>query len=68
MTLGGPGIDGWRTSSRCESHNCVEVAIGGDRAGVRSTALPHTQLSFSAPAWRRFIQAVRTADFVTTAQ
>lgn len=67
MTLGGPGNDGWRKSSRCEANNCVEVALGDRRAGVRNSALPHDQISFSAPAWRSFIDAVRAGDFAVKA-
>lgn len=63
MTPGGPGNNGWRKSSRCEANNCVEVAIGDHRAGVRNNASPHDQLFFAAPAWRSFLDAVRGGEF-----
>jgi Domain of unknown function (DUF397) len=68
MAFGGPGNDGWRKSSRCEANNCVEVALGGHRAGVRNNALPYDQLSFSAPAWRSFIDAVCAGEFAVKAR
>jgi Domain of unknown function (DUF397) len=67
MTFGGPGNDGWRKSSRCEANNCVEVALGDHRAGVRNNTVPDDQLSFSGPAWRSFIAAVRAGEFVVRA-
>ncbi|WP_091549913.1 DUF397 domain-containing protein [Micromonospora pattaloongensis] len=58
--IGARGTTAWRKSSRCDSHQCVEVALG-DGAAVRDSASPDRHLSFPAPAWRRFIATLRAA-------
>lgn len=63
MANSGTGIQNWRKSSRCESHSCVEVALGSASAAVRNTALPEDHLTFTAPAWRNFVNAIRSGQF-----
>ncbi|GAB3152175.1 hypothetical protein GCM10027290_42470 [Micromonospora sonneratiae] len=50
----------WCRSSRCESHNCVEVALAPDRVCVRdSQANTAGGLEFGDDAWRAFCAALR---------
>ncbi|MEV1290545.1 DUF397 domain-containing protein [Micromonospora sp. NPDC049679] len=57
------GTTVWRKSTRCDSHQCVEIALGDGRAAVRDSASPDHHLSFAAPAWQRFVSGVRTGTF-----
>ncbi|MEV0396004.1 DUF397 domain-containing protein [Polymorphospora rubra] len=58
-----PVVGSWRKSSRCESHNCVEVARRSGEVAVRNSALPEDQVAFSAAVWQDFIAGVRAGEF-----
>jgi hypothetical protein len=47
--------EAWRTSSRCESQNCVEARAEGATVAVRNSANPDVQVNFGHSAWRLFI-------------
>lgn len=54
----------WRTSSRSQDTNCVEVAHVGADVRVRDTKNREgTTLTVSADAWRAFIAAVKDGEF-----
>jgi hypothetical protein len=58
------GLD-WRRSTKCSSDCCVEVAISGDRAYIRSSkggaAAPY--LIFDADEWRSFLAGALDREF-----
>ena len=49
----------WRRSSRCEAHNCVEVAGLSGRGLGRSTRAPDRIVRITPTGWRVFCRAVR---------
>ena len=52
----------WRRSSRCESHNCVEVALIPGRVLIRNSYAPDAGVvEVSRRAWRAFVVGLRTA-------
>ncbi|MEV4756153.1 DUF397 domain-containing protein [Micromonospora sp. NPDC049559] len=53
--------DSWRRSSRCESHNCVEVAfVPGSGVRVRnSSGTGEPSIEFGAAAWRAFCAGLK---------
>ena len=54
----------WRTSSRSQDTNCVEVAYAGGEVRVRDTKNREgTVLSVAAPDWLDFIAAVKDGEF-----
>jgi hypothetical protein len=56
----------WRRSARCVSdHHCVEVADFGDAIGLRNSQRPEDSLTFSAQAWRSFLDGLKAGDFHT---
>ena len=55
---------GWRRSGRCDSATCVEVAVDGDRVGVRDSKDPDgAVLWFSVEEWTAFLAGVRNGEF-----
>ena len=52
---------GWR-KARCESGNCAEVKVEGDRVYVRSS-LNHQLVTFTAGEWDTFKQAIKAGEF-----
>ncbi|GIH17026.1 DUF397 domain-containing protein [Rugosimonospora africana] len=54
-----PGLD-WRKSRRCESGNCVEVAIDGDHVLMRDSTDPAgPRLRFDRSEWNEFLRGLR---------
>jgi predicted secreted Zn-dependent protease len=54
----------WRRSTKCASETCVEVAISGNRAYVRSSKdAAGAYLVFDAEEWRSFVSGVRDHEF-----
>jgi hypothetical protein len=54
----------WRSSSYCANGACVEVALGGDRVGIRDNKdLDAGELWLSPVQFRAFIAAVRDDFF-----
>lgn len=52
--------DGWRRSSRCESHNCVEVAHRADRVQLRSSQDPDgLVVEIDPDSWMSFCAAIK---------
>ena len=49
----------WRRSSRCEAHNCVEVAVLPDRVLVRSTLAPDRTVRLTPVVWQAFCRALK---------
>ncbi|MEV7231804.1 MULTISPECIES: DUF397 domain-containing protein [Polymorphospora] len=63
MAQAGPAIGEWVKSSRCEAHNCVEVARRSGEVAVRNSALPVDQVTFTESVWADFIAGVRAGGF-----
>ncbi|MCX4993268.1 MULTISPECIES: DUF397 domain-containing protein [unclassified Streptomyces] len=62
MKASGKGGDPWRKStySGGAQGNCLEVRFLGDDISIRDSANASAMLAHvSAPAWNRFVQAVR---------
>lgn len=55
----------WRRSPYCANGACGEVAFGPGGVFVRTTPRPDTVLRVPAPAWRAFIEAIKTDDWTT---
>lgn len=54
----------WRTSQRCDSANCVEVARTTDGMAMRdSKNIEGPILRFGSTAWSHFIDGIRTGKF-----
>lgn len=54
----------WRTSSRCSTGGCVEVADTGDAYLVRDSKDPQSEiLSFDHTEWRSFLGGIRAGEF-----
>jgi hypothetical protein len=50
----------WRRSSRCESHNCVEVALVRGGVLVRDSGAPDGPVvEVDGAAWRAFCTGLR---------
>jgi hypothetical protein len=59
MTTGAEGLV-WRTSSRCDSGSCVEVAVTDDRVLLRDSRDPDgPRLSLTRAEWVEFLAWVR---------
>jgi Domain of unknown function (DUF397) len=57
----GVSLNQWRRSSLCGNNACVEVAITGNKAFVRSSKdTLGAYLVFDAEEWRAFLAGVRT--------
>jgi hypothetical protein len=54
----------WRTSSKCNESECVEVGFGDDRVWVRSAGKPdRAPVGFTRPAWAAFLDGLRRGEF-----
>ncbi|MFC0532258.1 DUF397 domain-containing protein [Phytohabitans kaempferiae] len=54
----------WRKSGQCESHNCVEVAVGAKGVSIRDSTAPDGPfLEVSATAWKAFCAGLRAGEF-----
>jgi hypothetical protein len=55
----------WQRSTKCGSETCVEVAISGDKAYIRSSkgGAVGAHLVFDADEWRSFVAGVRDSEF-----
>jgi hypothetical protein len=54
----------WRSSSRCGTEACVEVAISDNKAFVRSSRDTAGRfLVFDAAEWRAFLAGVQNHEF-----
>jgi hypothetical protein len=54
----------WRRSTKCGIDACVEVAISGDKAYIRSRkGGAATYLVFDAEEWRSFLAGARDSEF-----
>ncbi|GAB3827163.1 DUF397 domain-containing protein [Dactylosporangium cerinum] len=59
-----PRVAAWKTSSRCDAVNCIEVLIEPDRVAVRSSALRSgPSLQFDPVAWMDFIRHLKTTGY-----
>jgi hypothetical protein len=58
------GLD-WRRSTKCGSESCVEVAILGDKAYIRSSkgGAVGAYLVFDAGEWKSFLAGARDREF-----
>ncbi|MEV0734133.1 DUF397 domain-containing protein [Polymorphospora sp. NPDC050346] len=53
----------WRRSSRCEAHNCVEVAYRSGQVLVRNSQYPDGGvLAIDPDSWTSFCVALRTGE------
>lgn len=52
----------WKRSSRCESHQCVEVLRAERAVYMRNTGDVGSVLTFSLDAWRRFAGQLRSEE------
>lgn len=62
MSLTGSAVPVWRKSSRCESQQCVEVALLDSGIAIRDSKDPQPRLVFDSSAWRAFIVTLRTGE------
>jgi hypothetical protein len=54
----------WRTSTFCDLHGCVEVAVLDDRVAVRDAKDKASPiLLFTVPEWDAFVSGVRAGEF-----
>jgi hypothetical protein len=57
----------WRTSTYCDTAQCIRVARAGTAVAVRDSVGPATaHLAVSARAWAAFLSAVKAAPVITT--
>lgn len=63
MSQTGPAMGAWRKSIRCESQQCVEVALVNGRMAIRNSTDPDRYVMVEAEAWRDFMTALRTGDW-----
>jgi Domain of unknown function (DUF397) len=54
----------WRRSSRCDTKDCLELAVGPqrDRVYLRNSRDPEVQLEVGAEAWRAFCAAIAAGE------
>ncbi|GAA5184476.1 hypothetical protein GCM10023322_26040 [Rugosimonospora acidiphila] len=52
----------WHRSSRCESGNCVEVAITDSAVLVRNSREPGVELTFARAEWAEFVEAIKRGE------
>jgi hypothetical protein len=59
-----PGLH-WRRSTKCGGETCVEVAISGDKAYIRSSkgGAVGAYLVFDGDEWRSFLAGARDSEF-----
>jgi hypothetical protein len=58
------GPTNWRKSGQCESHQCVEVAVGTGRVAIRDSTSPDGPfIEVTATAWRAFCAGLRAGEF-----
>ncbi len=57
----------WRRSSRCDTMNCVEVAVAVDQESVllRNSREPDLTVAVSRQAWREFRAALGAGELDT---
>lgn len=60
MSLTSSAVPVWRKSSRCESQQCVEVALLEGGIAIRDSKDPRPRLVFDSSAWYAFIVTLRT--------
>ena len=54
----------WVRSGRCESSNCVEVALLGDEIALRNSQRPDGPIvTFSKDEWDAFLGGVMDGEF-----
>jgi Domain of unknown function (DUF397) len=54
----------WVRSGRCESSNCVEVALMNDEIAVRNSSRPDgPMVTFSKDEWHAFLGGVLDGEF-----
>ena len=54
----------WVRSSRCESGNCVEVALIDDEIAVRNSTRPDgPMVTFSKAEWTAFLGGIEAGEF-----
>jgi hypothetical protein len=57
------GPTNWRKSRRCESHQCVEVAVGASRVAIRDSGAPDGPfIEVTATAWIAFCAGLRAGE------
>jgi len=56
--------ESWRRSSRCDTKDCVEIAVdsGRDVVYLRNSREPGVHLEFCGVAWRAFCAAVAAGE------
>jgi hypothetical protein len=53
----------WRKSKHCESHACVEVAVGAGHVAIRCSAAPEGPVvKVTATAWRSFCAGLKAGE------
>jgi hypothetical protein len=58
-----PETAGWRSSSRCEAVNCVEVLLGVDQIAVRNSVHPDgPRLKIDPADWTAFIEQLKNTQ------
>jgi len=53
----------WRTSTRSQDTNCVEVAYSGGEVRVRDTKNRAAVVAVAPDDWRAFVAGVKAGEF-----
>lgn len=56
----------WTTSTRCESHQCVELARTMAGMAIRNNTLPQSQIELPREAWMGFMRAIQNGELVSS--
>jgi Domain of unknown function (DUF397) len=51
----------WRKPARCDSSQCVEIAVQGGEVLIRNSEVPDVYLAFPRLEWHAFLRGLREA-------
>ena len=49
----------WRRPARCDSNQCVEIAVEGGEVLIRNSEVPAVHLAFPRGEWHAFLRGLR---------
>lgn len=49
----------WRKPARCDSNQCVEIAVKGGEVLIRNSEVPDVYLAFPRGEWHAFLRGLR---------
>jgi hypothetical protein len=56
-------MENWKTSTKCESGQCVEVAITTDSIKIRNSNDHSVVASFTIDEWKAFVLGAKDGEF-----